>query len=171
MKQRWAALQKASVLANGDEFNKIMAFSESKDWFMRNASLVALDKMGNDMAYDQAKKLIKDKALVVRSAAADILMRVGNNEVKKIFSEELEQRYNFSGKSSLWIRKQMMSHLIKNPLKSDRDFFTRYLYDEDKEIAALSTQALEKIAEVRFTGKNTTDLIRQWRDFAKTQKW
>lgn len=171
MKQRWAALQKATTLASGDEFLKVVAFGDSKDWFMRNASLVALEKSGSDMVYDQAKKLITDKALVVRSAAADILMRLNNDAVKRIFSAELEKKYNFNGKSSLWIRRQMMTHLVKNSTASERDFYVRYLYDQDIEIAAISTHALEKITKIRFTAANNKDLVKQWQAAAKQEKW
>lgn len=171
MSQRWAALQKASAQASGDEFFKVMAFGDDKDWFMRNASLVALDKSGSDMVYDQAKKLMTDKALVVRSAAADILMRLNNDAVKKIFSAELEKKYNFNGRNSLWIRKQMMTHLIKNPTITERDFYVRYLNDQDPEIAVLSTRALEKITRIRFTAANDKDLITQWKKAAQQEKW
>ncbi len=171
MSQRWAALQKASAQASGDEFFKVMAFGDDKDWFMRNASLVALDKSGSDMVYDQAKKLMTDKALVVRSAAADILMRLNNDAVKKIFSTELEKKYNFNGRNSLWIRKQMMTHLIKNPTITERDFYVRYLNDQDPEIAVLSTRALEKITRIRFTAANDKDLITQWKKAAQQEKW
>lgn len=171
MSQRWAALQKASALASGDDFLKVVAFGDSKDWFMRNASLVALEKSGSDMVYDQAKKLITDKALVVRSASADILMKLNNDTVKRIFAAELEKKYNFNGKSSLWIRKQMMTHLVKNPTASERDFYVRYLDDQDIEIAALSTRALEKITQVKFTAANNKDLVKQWKNAAKQEKW
>ncbi len=171
MSRRWAALQKATALASGEEFLKIVAFSDSKDWFMRNASLVALEKSGSDMVYDQAKKLITDKALVVRSAAAQILIRLNNDAVKKIFSAELEKKYNFNGKNSLWIRKQMMSHLVKNPKVSERDFYVRYLDDQDIEIAALSTKALEKITQIRFTAANDKDLVKKWKKAAQQEKW
>lgn len=171
MSQRWAALQKASAQASGDEFFKVMAFGDDKDWFMRNASLVALDQSGSDMVYDQAKKLVTDKALVVRSAAADILMRLNNDNVKKIFSAELEKKYNFNGRSSLWIRKQMMTHLIKNPTVTERDFYVRYLNDQDPEIALLSTRALEKITRIRFTAANDKELIAQWKKAAQQEKW
>lgn len=171
MSKRWAALQKATALASGDEFLKVVAFGESKDWFMRNASLVALEKSGSDMVYDQAKKLITDKALVVRSAAADILMKLNNDSVKKIFSAELEKKYNFNGKNSLWIRKQMMTHLVKNANVNERDFYVKYLYDQDVEIAALSASALEKMMKIRFTAANSKDLVKQWQKAAKQEKW
>ncbi len=171
MSQRWSALQKASALASGDDFLRIVAFGDSKDWYMRNASLVALEKSGSDMVYDQARKLISDKALVVRSAAADVLMKLNNDSVKKIFSSELEKSYNFNGQSSLWIRKQMMTHLVKNPTAAEKDFYVKYLFDKDIEIAALSTKALEKIMQIRFTAENDKDLVSQWQKAARQEKW
>lgn len=169
--QRWSSLLQAADVANGDEFKKITDFAKDKDWFMRNASLVALDKTGNDIVYDQAKALIKDKALVVRSAAADILMRLNNDEVRRIFSQEMDQKYNFSGQQSLWIRPQMMKHLVQNPTKNERDFFVKYIYDKDIQVASLSAQALEKITQIRFSGKNSQEVLDQWKKAVKMQKW
>ncbi len=172
MNQRWKALQKATALAQGNDVAKIVAFGDSKDWYMRNASLVALDQLGNNMVYDQAQKLITDKALVVRSAAVDVLSRRDNSDmVKRIYSQELDKKYNFSGKSSLWVRKQMMEYLVKHADKSERDFFVKYLHDQDIEIANLSTQALEKITSIRLSAKTSTDLVQQWKAMAKNQKW
>ena len=64
----------------------------------------------------------------------------------------------------------MMTHLVKNPTASERDFYVRYLYDQDSQIAAVSTKALEKITSVRFTAQNDKDLIKQWQKAAKQQK-
>lgn len=172
MAVRWSSLLRASELAEGDQVYKISEFAKSKDWYMRNASLVALGKLNNGMAFEQAKNLINDKSLVVRSAAADILSEVKNNDnVKKIFSEELDKSYNFNKQASLWIRPQMMKYLTQAPTAADKAFYVKYLHDKDIKVASLSTEALEKITQVRFAGKNDLDVVKQWRDYAKSQKW
>ena len=171
MQDRWQALMNATNHATGDDFIKITEFIQSSDWYMRNASLIALDKSGNDVVYEQAKKLITDRALVVRSAAAEILSRLNNDDIKKIFSVELDKNYNFKGKNSLWIRNQMMNYLVKHAETTEKDFFVKYLNDQDIEIANLSTQALEKITDIRFSGTDKKDIVRQWQKLAKNQKW
>lgn len=172
MATRWKALLQASDVAEGEQFNKILSFTKDKDWYMRNAALVALDKMGSDLVYDKAKELINDKALVVRSAAADILMRLQNSaDVRRIFSKELSKNYNFNGKSSLWIRPQIMRYLTQKPQADEKSFFVQYLHDRDPAIASMSVDALEKLTQVRFESKDRKNLVAQWKKYAQDNKW
>lgn len=171
MSARWKALLLAAENADGEQIQKVLAFSKDKDWFMRNATLVALEKMGTDLAYDKAKEMISDKALVVRSAAADILIRLNSSKVRQIFSEELTKKYNFNGSTSLWIRPQMMKYLVLNPTIDERDFFVKYLHDRDAEMAALSVEALQKLTQIRFDGKDKSEVISKWKRYAQEKKW
>lgn len=168
MAQRWDALIKSAEAADGQQIKQVLEFAKSKDWYMRNALLVALDKMGTDLVYDNAKVLLSDKALVVRSAAVDILTRLENQEVRTLLAKELNRSYNFVGKKSLWIRAQIMKNLVKKPYQSEREYFSKLLFDNDPEIATMSMQALEKISQVSFDGDKSLD---SWKKFVKEQKW
>ncbi len=171
MSSRWKALLLAAESADSAQFQKVIAFSKDKDWFMRNATLVALEKMGTDLAFDKAKELISDKSLVVRSAAADLLIRLNSSDVRKIFSEELTKKYNFNGQTSLWIRPQMMKYLVETPTADERDFFVKYLHEKDPQMALLSTEALQKLTNVRFSGNTQAEVISQWKKYAQEKKW
>lgn len=171
MTARWKALMLAAEVADSHQIQKIMSFSKDKDWFMRNASIVALDKMGTDLVYDQAKNLITDKALVVRSAAVEQLSKLNNSEIRKLFSEELSKKYNFNGTSSLWIRPQIMKYLVQRPSAEEKSFFVKYLYEKDEQIALLSTEALQKLTNIRFSGATQTEVVAQWKKYSKEQKW
>lgn len=168
MAQRWDALIKSAEEADGTQIKQVLEFAKSKDWYMRNALLVALDKMGTDLVYDSAKRLVSDKALVVRSAAVDILTRLENQEVRELLAKELNRNYNFVGKKSLWIRAQIMKNLVKKPYQSEKEYFAKLLFDNDPEISAMSMQALEKISQVHFEGENA---LSSWKKFVKEQKW
>lgn len=168
MAQRWDALIKSAEDADGTQIKQVLEFAKSKDWYMRNALLVALDKVGTDLVYDKAKVLVSDKALVVRSAAVDILTRLESQEVRELLAKELNRNYNFVGKKSLWIRAQIMKNLVKKPYQSEREYFSKLLFDNDPEISAMSMQALEKISQVHFEGENA---LGSWRKFVKEQKW
>lgn len=168
MAQRWDALIKAADAADSQQLKQVLDFSNSKDWYMRNALLIALDKMGTDLVYDKAKSLISDKALVVRSAAVEILTRLENQEVRTLLAKELNHNHNFVGKKSLWIRAQIMKNLIKKPYQSEREYFSKLLFDNDLEISTMSMYALEKISQVRFDGPNA---LASWKKFVKEQKW
>lgn len=168
MAQRWDALIKSAEAADGKQIQQVLEFAKSKDWYMRNALLVALDKMGTDLVYDKAKTLVSDKALVVRSAAVDILTRLESQEVRALLAQELNRNYNFVGKKSLWIRAQIMKNLVKKPYQSEREYFSKLLFDNDPEISLMSMQALEKISQVHFDGENA---LGSWKKFVKDQKW
>ncbi len=168
MAQRWDALIKSAEAADGKQIQQVLEFAKSKDWYMRNALLVALDKMGTDLVYDKAKVLVSDKALVVRSAAVDILTRLESQEVRDLLAKELNRNYNFVGKKSLWIRAQIMKNLVKKPYQSEREYFAKLLFDNDPEISLMSMQALEKISQVHFDGENA---LGSWKKFVKDQKW
>ena len=168
MAQRWDALIKSAEEADGTQIKQVLEFAKSKDWYMRNALLVALDKMGTDLVYDNAKRLVSDKALVVRSAAVDILTRLESQEVRELLAKELNRNYNFVGKKSLWIRAQIMKNLVKKPYQSEKEYFAKLLFDNDPEISTMSMQALEKISQVHFEGENA---LSSWKKFVKEQKW
>ena len=168
---RWKALLLASENATTQEIPLILEFSKDKDWFMRNATLVALEKMGTDIVYDKAKEMMTDKALVVRSAAAEILIKLNSVDVRRIFSEELSKKYNFNGSASLWIRPQMLKHLAENPSAEERGFFVQILHEKDQQMASISTQALEKLTGIRFSGKTNSEIISQWKSYAAQKKW
>ena len=171
MAARWKALLSAAELANATQIQKVLAFSKDKEWYMRNATLVALDKIESDLVYDKARELINDKALVVRSAAVDVLGRLKDPSIRRVLSKEMMQKYNFNGKTSLWIRPQIMKYLVQNPTEEDKAYFAQFLYDSDKAVTAYSIQALEKLTQVRFSGKNSAEVIDQWRQFARKNKW
>ena len=72
---RWQSLVRAGQIAKPEEIAKIQEFAKSGGWYMRNASLVALESVNLSYGMDQAKILIQDKALVVRSAAITMLSK------------------------------------------------------------------------------------------------
>ncbi len=168
MSQRWVSLIKAAKAASADELTQIKKFSESKEWFMRNAALVALNKVDKSAAMIEAKRLIYDRSLVVRSAAVEIISSNLSEENKNILSVEMSKAYNFHKTSSLWIRKQIVEKLSIAASLADRDFFVRGLFDSDKEIAKMSAKMLSKI-----TGQPVEDTgyVEKWQAKAKQNNW
>jgi len=167
MSTRWQSLIKAAEQANAQQISEISDFANSNDWFMRNAALVALEKINTSYAIDQAKVLVQDKALVVRSAAVDMLAKRNSLEIRRIFAAELSKAYNFSGQQSLWIRPQIMKALAQNVSGDDRQFMAKHLFDNDKKVAAISALALEKLSSIRFD-KNK---VQTWQEYVKKNRW
>ena len=168
MNERWQSLVQAAKSATPEKIEVIKNFSTHPDWFMRNAALVSLEAIGLEEAITQAKILIHDKALVVRSAAVSTLSKKHTLEIKRLFAEELTKTYNFSGRQSLWIRSQMMQQIANLATREDRQFMARYLFDPDKNVAAISAATLEKITDIRFESNKN---VEQWQSYVKENKW
>ena len=168
MTDRWQSLVRAGQIAKSDEIVKIQEFAKSSDWYMRNASLVALESINVSYGMDQAKALIQDKALVVRSAAVTMLSKKNTLEIRQLLAAELSKPYNFSGKQSLWIRSQIMQQMAKTATQDDRRFLARHLFDTDSAVAKQSADALEKISSVQFSG---LDQVRLWQNHVKKNGW
>lgn len=168
MIDRWQSLVRAGQIAKPEEIAKIQEFAKSSDWYMRNASLVALEAVNMSYGMEQAKILIQDKALVVRSAAVTMLSKKNTLEVRQLLAAELSKPYNFSGKQSLWIRSQIMQHMAKTATQDDRRFLARHLFDSDAAVAKQSAAALEKISSVQFSEK---DQVKMWQSHVKKNGW
>lgn len=171
MSQRWIAVINSFDVAVDQEMKQLSQLFEHKDWFIRNASLLAIEKKDKLKAEQFAIKSIKDRALVVRSAAAEILIKLDNEGTLKTLKEELNQPYNFRGQQSLWIRGQMMGYLITKTDQVDRDFYVQGLFDKDTAIAELSMQALEKKTAYIIDEKDNRKKLTLWKDHVKNQKW
>lgn len=168
MNSRWQALIKAASYAGASQLDQIKNFSKSDEWYMRNATLVALAKVNPQAAQVEAKKLIQDKALVVRSAAVEVIAKDLTPDHKDLLVAELNQPYNFHKKSSLWIRKQIVETISATAGASDRSFFVKNLFDSDKEVAEVSARALERI-----TGERVNDIkfVEKWKTIVKEKNW
>ena len=168
MSARWQALQKAAEVAKYNEITEIKKFSSSKEWYMRNATLVALQKINVNHAIEEAQMLLKDKALVVRSAAVDILANRYTMENRNLLADELSKPYNFSRKQSLWIRSKIFNVIAAKASADDRSFLTRYLFDTDEKIVRQAALSLERITDVHLNEKNK---VNAWRDYVKKSGW
>lgn len=171
MSKRWSALVKAADLAQQGQIAEIQSFAKASEWYMRNASLVALQKADLKSALNTAKVLVQDKALVVRSAAVDVLAIKLDNENKNVLKNELNKAYNFNRKSSLWIREQIVEKLAEVAQIEDRSFFVKNLNDTDKKVALISAQALEKITGRPVNSTEQTQYLKKWKALAESNRW
>lgn len=168
MNSRWSSLLAAAELADHDQLDEIKKFSSDKEWYMRNAALVALNKVNRDAAIIEARKLLSDKSLVVRSAAVEVVAQRMNLENKKALIEEIDKAYNFHKKSSLWIRLQILEKVAEVAGSSEREIFVKTLFDSDPKIATLSAATLEKITGKKLEGKK---FVESWKSYVADKKW
>lgn len=172
MSQRWTAVMRSFETANATiESKQLDQFFNHKDWYIRNAALIAMERKSAAKAVDYATKAMKDRALVVRSAAAEILIKSDQPASVKTLAEEINQPYNFRGKQSLWIRSQMMNYLTTKYETVDRDFFVQLLFDKDSKVAYLAMEALEKKTGEVVEVSDSKKKLAAWQLRAKEKLW
>ena len=173
MNVRWRSLM-AAAEARGEKSTKdLLKAGEHKHWYMRNAALVALAEVNPAQSEKLAQKLLKDKALVVRSAAVATLEKSSSAEVREQLWEELNQKYNFKNKQSLWIRHQIVEILAKKPLDREAQSFAGLLSDKDERIHLHAVHGLERLTGVKLGGENPikkSALVGLWKDYVKNEK-
>lgn len=169
MQVRWKALMAAAEAGKSKSVKDLVRAGSHNQWFMRNAALVALAEVNNEEAKSLAKKLVTDKALVVRSAAVETLRTNATADVRRLLWKELDQTYNFKKKESLWIRPQIVEILAMQPDVSEMKTFAKLLEDSDTRVQLPAVRGLEKLTGTRLgKGKVTQkELVALWKDLIK----
>lgn len=147
MSERWKSIIEMSQIQHKERLPDLKKALKSQTWFIRNAAILALDQVDTNLAETEAIKLLSDPALVVRSAAVEVLAkRIRSSELaRKALWSELNDKQNIIQKESLWIRPQIIQHLAKFPLKSDKSLFYSLLADSNAQVQSIARNALAEI--------------------------
>jgi len=172
MRLRWRALMMAAEGRREKSTPDLLKASVHKQWFMRNAALVALAEVNEPEAQKLAKKLLKDKALVVRSAAVDVLQTSPRPEVRDLLWEEMNQKYNFRNQESLWIRSQIVEAMAMKPVDHELKLFSKFLNDKDMRVQSAAVGGMEKLTGVKLGDAKASreKLVLLWQDYARKEK-
>ena len=146
---RWKAFMALSQVGGKGSLPEIDQALTSKDWFMRNAGLLALEKIHFLKAVGRAKDMfVNDKALLVRAKALEVLQSTPNKKVRKLLWKELYSDKNYYRGKGLWIRKRIAQFLADYGEKSDLKPFLELVESEDmedREIKPLIFPAIERL--------------------------
>lgn len=143
MKIRWRAMMALTQLDKKNAENELPRFIQSKTWYIRNAAMIAMNEISKEKAALMAEKLLHDPALVVRSAAVDLLKNNLNQQRRDLLWDEFHQARNVHGKSNLWIRSQILEVLAEKPLVHEKKLFETLISQKDAQIAEVAKNALE----------------------------
>ena len=147
MEARWRAVTAMGKIGGKLSFPELKQALHSKVWYLRNAALVSAAQIDHDQALIWAKELISDKALVVRSAAVDVMTDLKDSRSKAILWEKLNAKENFRGKQSLWIRRKIVESLASIEERGSEKKFGMILADKDESLYPPAIKALERITE------------------------
>lgn len=159
IQQKWEIL--ADLKHKKPEFAKEIYLSciESTDWLLRVGGLKFLATIDAQMAIERAQKLIAtDAALLVRSAAVDVLVELGSiTRAKDTLWTALKDKKNFHKGNSLWIRQNIANALQEFSNRSENVLWAEYLEDSDALVRMAAITALEKSNQLQLG--NPTDTI------------
>lgn len=169
MDLRWKSLSLLAALSPVQVVSELDYFINAKEWYMRNAALLIADKYFPDKGGAFARQLLKDKALVVRSAAVDVLSAKLQEVDRDLLWQESAEQRNYRHKKSLWIRAKIILALAKDPTARDSAMFQSLLKDSEFKIQVASIKALEKIHSKKLGVATDSVAVKAelWRKFAK----
>ena len=151
--RRWKALTLSAQIRGVKSEVLLKKALQAPEWFMRNAALLAYQEILPQKTKLVAEDLLKDKALVVRSAAVQVLSSSMDASVRELFWSELESPKNFRKKQSLYIRSQILASLAEDPLSRELPLFVKHLQENDSRLHGPSIIALERLTSKSFGKK------------------
>jgi HEAT repeat protein len=162
MEIRWRAVTAIGRIGGKESRPELERALGSKDWFMRNAGLIAMAGVDRGEAARWAKRLLSDKALIVRAAAVDTLAGLGDKSGADLLWEKLYSKENFKGKQSLFIRRKIVETLGQLEGKGREAKFIEILGDRDEDLHMAAIAALERISGLTLgTAKDPLHLKRE----------
>lgn len=164
LSERWSALQE---MGRGDfEWFKedLEKALQAKEWFVRNAALIAIQSGKPEFVRKWSEKLLFDKALVVRTQAIKNLLELKSSESSETIFKALNHKMNFRGNYSLWIRPYLAQALVLHPPKNWKRVYQSMLGDRDEKVQTWAIIGLEQKSGLRL-GRPGDSLE------VKRQKW
>lgn len=167
MDMRWRAVIAVGRLGGVLSLPEIERALRGREWFMRNAGLVAIAQISGVEARQWARQLLSDRALVVRAAAVDTLERLNDRDSSQLLWSKLYARENYMGEQSLFIRRRIVEVLARFEGKGREGKFIEILADKDESLHAPAISALERITENSLGKANEPLRFRR----AQWQRW
>jgi HEAT repeat protein len=148
LQTRWRALTALPYLNQRQGQTALERALNGNEWYMRNAATLALPALPREFAVDMSAKLLSDPALVVRTAAAQNLLKLNAKEKESLLWEKLSSPENFKNGESLWVRRHIAKALAEFARSGSEPKFIGILRDRDERLHPFAIRGLE-----RLTGK------------------
>ena len=160
---RWAALITLAYIAGEDARPVVLSALQHPRWFLRNAGLLAMEKIDPATSLWWGDKLLDDPALLVRTASVDLIGRQKADTYKWRLLKKLNAPDSFYKNQSLWIRHHIMRALADFATPGEEKFFLSVLHDPDTRLYPPALSALKKLTG--YSVLHTEEMDRAvWRD-------
>lgn len=168
---RWRATMALGRIGGKFSLPELERASKANVWELRSAALIAVSRIDRVMAAQWSRRLLHDKALLVRLTAVETLETIGDRTSVSELWAQLESRQNFKGNRSLFIRRRIVEALTKLESPTSTARFARLLEEEDPQIHRSAIAALEKLTGKKM-GKPTDPMARRralWQQWHSAQ--
>ncbi len=134
----------------------------AKEWYIRNAALIAILNDSRDVTLKWSTQLLKDPALMVRTQAVRNLVGINALEAEPILWQQIWDKRNYRGKESLWIRAHMAEALARMASTGRAKYFQKLILDPDPRLHKWAIIGLERSTGMKITDKKeSTEVQRQ----------
>lgn len=157
---RWRATMAVGRLGGRLSLPELERASKADVWELRSASLIAVSRIDRRTASAWARRLIKDKALLVRLTAVETLEEIQDRAAVSDLWAQLDNRQNFKRNRSLFIRRRIVDALAKLESPESSARFASLLDEDDPQILHSAITALEKLTG-QTMGKPNDPLARR----------
>lgn len=164
IQSRWRAvvtMGRLNAKAFRAELDKAL---NSKEWFMRNSALIALQTDERERAVYWSTKLLTDPSLMVRTQAVRNLIGLDAREAEPILWQQLQAKHNYRGEQSLWIRAHIAEALSRFAMKGRARHFQNLLLDRDERLHKWAIIGLESVTGYKMSDRKEPVEV-------KRQKW
>jgi HEAT repeat protein len=172
MDVRWKAVTAAGRVGGEKAKSDMVRALTAPEWFMRNAGLVALSNLDRTASLTWARKLLSDKALVVRAAAVDVISQSHDSLSANLLWTKLYSKENYRNHQSLFIRRRIVEVLADLDGKGHEAKFIALLQDKDDSLHEPAMEALERITKhtVGNPGEPVQFRRAQWQQWYKANR-
>lgn len=172
MDTRWKAVTAAGRVGGAKAKEDIVHALQAPEWFMRNAGLLAMSNIDRASTLAWARKLLSDKALVVRAAAVDVIEQAHDSSSTAVLWQKLYSKENFRNKQSLFIRRRIVEALADLEGRGHESKFVALLQDHDTSLHEPAMEALERLTKhtVGNPGEPETMRAAAWQKWYKENK-
>lgn len=166
LQTRWRAITtmgKWDALEFRPELDRALV---SPEWFMRNSALIALLNDERTRAISWSMKMLEDRSLVVRTQAVRNLIGLSAVESEPHLWKALNDKRNFRGDESLWIRAHIaeaLARLASHDPRASKNFH-RLLIDRDERLHRWAIIGLETSTGMKMSDRKEAIEVRR-------QKW
>lgn len=159
---RWLATTALGRVGGNLSLPDLELAIKNNSWELRSAALISMRRIDRKAASYWAKKLLQDKAMVVRLTAVETIELISDHSALPNLWQQLENQINFRGNRGLFIRRRIVETLGKLETPKSTNKFLSLLSEDDAQINYAAMTALEKLTG-QALGKKA-DTIKQRRD-------